>query len=49
MHITNELLMEEIPQDCIDECSKGGMDADTYVKKWQKELNFTVDKSKAIK
>ena len=48
MHIIDYLSMDELPQECIDDCSRPGS-ADEPVAAWRKKLNFTVDRTNAIK
>lgn len=48
MYINDCIYIKDIPQDCIDDCSQGGRDAISYVQKWIKRLDFSVDVEKAI-
>jgi len=43
----NELLICDLPRDCIMECSRPGP-ADEAVAFWRRELEFTVDRGKAV-
>ena len=47
MHITRDLLIEELPADCVKECSSPGP-CDEAAEYWRKELNLTVDRANAI-
>jgi len=42
-----ELLISELPQDCIDACSAPGP-VDAAVNHWREELDFQVDRELAI-
>ena len=48
MHVKDTLYIEDLPQECIDDCSGPGP-ADEAVTFWRKKLNFTVDHKKAVR
>lgn len=47
MYVSDVLFLTELPPDCIVECSAQGA-VDEAVAFWCKELDFTVDRDKAI-
>lgn len=44
MHLETEVLREEIPKQCIRDCSCPGRDAYPFVTHWIKKLNLTVNR-----
>ena len=48
IHVDSELMIEELPRECVEDCSAGGRDADPYVTEWRERLGFTVDRTNAI-
>lgn len=42
-----DLYPEDLPEDCIQECSASG-DVSEAVSYWQQQLNFVVDRNNAI-
>jgi len=48
MHIVSHVDIAQIPADCIRDCSCSGR-ADDAVAHWLKELEFTVDRARAIR
>src|SRR5690349_20490583 len=48
MHIKDVLFLTELPAECIADCSHSGA-CDNDVAHWLKELDFTVDRERAIK
>lgn len=47
-HIDYSIYIEDLPADCIAECSAPGP-ADDTVAAWRKELDFTVNRDRAIR
>ena len=47
IHVDYMLAISELPADCIEECSAIG-DVTEAVDYWRRELNFTVDRDRAI-
>jgi hypothetical protein len=47
IHVEWELLIDELPTDCIYDCSEPGCDAEPAVEFWIAELGFTVNRAKA--
>lgn len=47
LHVDYTLDKDELPEDCIYECSAQG-NVEEAVEHWRKQLNFTVDRDKAI-
>ena len=48
MHVDDILYSEDLPDDCIETCAASG-DVYEAVEFWRQELDFTVDRAKAIK
>jgi hypothetical protein len=48
MHIIDNLYIEDIPVDCINECSASG-DCEPSCRQWMAKLDFTVDANNARK
>lgn len=48
IHVWSELLISELPEDCIAECSASGQVAG-MVAYWCEKLEFTVDRENATK
>lgn len=48
IHVTYELLMSDLPADCIYECSEPGRDAEQWVEFWVEELGFSVSRQNAM-
>lgn len=48
MHVDYELLIDELPQECINACSASGS-VDHAVDQWRRHLEFTVDRKNAVK
>ena len=48
LHIDRELTIDQLPQDCIEDCSRGGQDAAPAVQHWRQTLGFTVDRVRAV-
>lgn len=48
MHVDYDLTIEELPRDCVDECSAPGP-ADNAVDYWRVHLGFTVNRERAIR
>lgn len=48
MHVDYELLIEDLPVDCIVDCSQPGQDVEPECDYWRKELDFTVNRNRAI-
>jgi len=48
IHVDRELMIEQIPTECIEDCSRGGVDAAPAVQHWRQTLGFTVDRERAI-
>lgn len=47
MHIDKYICMEDLPEECIRDCAASG-DVTEAVKAWAEELDFTVDRERAI-
>lgn len=47
MHVTDCLYLEDLPAECIEDCSMPGRDATATVRYWIERLNFTVDAARA--
>ena len=47
LHVSYSLDIEELPRECIQDCSSSG-DVSEVVTDWRKKLGFTVDRDKAI-
>ena len=47
IHVDRELLIEELPRECIDACSASGA-VDGAVAYWREALGFTVNRANAI-
>jgi len=47
MHVDYCLYMSDLPEDCIRDCSASG-DVTGAVEAWVEELDFTVDRERAI-
>lgn len=48
LHVDYELTIEQLPQECVDDCGKGGGAKDEAVEYWRNKLGFTVDRTHAI-
>ena len=47
IHITTTVDIDDLPQDCIDDCSAQGS-VDAAVTHWRETLGFTVDRAAAM-
>ena len=47
-HVDSELLITDIPRECIEDCTVPGQSADASVAYWRAHLGFTVDRARAI-
>jgi hypothetical protein len=47
MHINHTLYIEDLPRDCIEDCSAIG-DVLEVVTYWREKLNFSVDRESAV-
>ncbi len=48
MHIVDQLTIDQLPQECIDDCSASGQVAGA-VAAWRTKLRFTVHRGNAIR
>lgn len=48
LHITSEIYIEDIPNECISDCTVGGVDAAPAVQHWRNELELTVERKVAV-
>jgi hypothetical protein len=48
LHVDYVLDIDDLPEECIDDCSTSGSNDDA-VDYWRKKLNFTVDRARAIR
>lgn len=48
LHVDYILDIDDVPEECIEDCSGSG-DVSEAVEYWRKKLNFTVDREKAIR
>lgn len=49
LHVERELLIEDIPQECIEDCTWPGCDAAPACQHWREVLGLTVDRENAIR
>ena len=48
LHVDRELTIDDLPKDCIEDCTWPGCDAAPACQHWRQELGFTVDRERAI-
>lgn len=48
MHVTYDLSIDDLPRECIEDCSAPGP-VDEAVAYWRERLEFTVDRERAIR
>ena len=48
LHIDSTLSIDQLPAECISDCSTPGQDAAPAVDHWRRTLGFTVDRARAI-
>jgi len=48
LHVSYDLSIDDLPEECVQDCGAGGGAKDQAVEYWRKKLNFTVDRQKAI-
>ncbi len=48
MHIENEILITDIPRECVADCTVGGVDAFPVASEWVDKLSFEVDRKRAL-
>lgn len=47
IHVTSYICIDQLPRECIEDCTAGGQDATGPVAHWREELDFTVDREAA--
>lgn len=47
IHVTRELTIDDIPPECVDDCSQPGV-PEEQLTFWQEELELTVDRESAL-
>lgn len=48
VHVNSHLLIDQLPAECISDCTRPGQSADAAVQHWRELLDFTVNRDLAI-
>ena len=49
LHVDYAVYIEDIPRECVEDCTRPGHDATGPVQHWREVLGFTVDRELAIR
>ncbi len=48
LHTDSILYIDDLPAECIEDCTRPGMAADAAVQHWRETLDFTVNRKRAV-